>query len=79
MMGLYRPRLYNIKSKKALFAYFKKTAGYGDGVYHCAGIVANNTAVLFRLLEEEWKKDIQTHKLEVKKRIISDAKDLLGR
>jgi hypothetical protein len=80
MSGLFRPRLYGIKSEKALFKYFEKHAGSdGNGVYHCAGIIAHGTDVLFQLLKEEWKKDVATHKLEVKRATIHEAKSLLGK
>ncbi len=56
---MFRPRLYQIETEEELFEYFSSHAGLmQEGVYECAGLIAGDTAELYKKLKDEWTKDI---------------------
>ena len=56
---MFRPRLYQLETEEELFEYFSTHAGLvQEGVYGCAGLMANDTATLYKKLIETWKDDI---------------------
>jgi hypothetical protein len=67
---LYRPRLWHIKTERDLRKYFEKHAGYMENqqCYHCAGIVSDDTHILWQKLVKEWREDKKQYiKDELKK------------
>ena len=69
---MYRPRLWHIKTEKALWKYFENNAGYNESTqaYQCAGIVSDDTRQLWLKLVEAWKEDKKTY---IKDRLRKDA------
>lgn len=56
----FRPRLFHIENEEQLREYFNENAGYNFEmqIYQCAGVVSDDTAILWEKLFLEWRKDI---------------------
>lgn len=68
---MFRNRLNHIKDEKELFKYFKDHAGYSESMqcYVCAGLAADDTAVLLNKLKKAWKDEKLADAIFVKERL----------
>jgi hypothetical protein len=68
---MFRNRLNHIENEEELFEYFKKNAGYDEGMqcYVCAGLASDDTALLLKKLKKAWAEEKLADAIFVKARL----------